>query len=169
LRFDRGAINDFLSRQFVMPECVHRMNLKGPWFYEWLDGPEPASAFLDRCADRDSPQMSTSRVRMPASWFDAFGAVAGTVLLKRRFGRPSNLESHERVHVTLDCVIGGADVDVNGAPVATLLPAEKSQSVDVTDRLEASNELSIRLTFDGRGAANTDHPLASVAIEIFQA
>ena len=151
-----------------MPECVHRMNLKGPWFYEWLVGPEPASAFLDRCADRESPQMSTSRVRMPASWFDAFGAVAGTVLLRRRFGRPSNLEAQERVHVTLDCVVGGAEVAVNGAHLASFSPSEKPQSVDVTDRLEASNELSIRLTADGREAANTDKPLASVAIEIFQ-
>ena len=151
-----------------MPECVHRMNLKGPWFFEWLDGPEPAAAFLDRCADRESPQMSTSRVRMPASWPDAFGAVAGTVLLRRRFGRPSNLDAHERVHVTLDGVIGKAEVAVNGCLVDSLSPSEKPQSVDVTDRLDASNELSIRLTFDGREATDSAQPLASVAIEIFQ-
>jgi hypothetical protein len=152
-----------------MPECVHRMNLKGPWFYEWLDGPEPAAAFLDRCADRESPQMSTSRVRMPASWLDAFGAVAGTVLLRRRFGRPSNLEARERVHITLDRVVGAADVAVNGELVASVTPSEEPQSLDVTDQLEVSNELSIRLTYDGREAADSDPPLASVAIEIFQA
>ena len=152
-----------------MPECVHRMNLKGPWFYEWIDGPEPAAAFLDRCADRASPQMSTSRVRMPASWLDAFGAVAGTVLLRRRFGRPSNLETHERVHVTLDCVAGDADVAVNGETVASAVASGESQSFDVTECLKASNELSIKLTFDGRTAGDSGQSLASVAIEIFEA
>ncbi|MBI1310256.1 hypothetical protein GC176_03030 [bacterium] len=151
-----------------MTECVHRMNLKGPWFYEWLDGPEPAAAFLTRCADRNSPQMSTSRVRMPTSWLDAFGAVAGTVLLRRRFGRPSNLEAHERVYVTLDCVIGDAEIAVNGELVAAMTKSTEPHSFDVTDRLDASNELSIKLTFDGRAARNDSSLLASVAIEIHQ-
>ncbi len=149
-----------------MSECVHRMNLKGPWFYEWLNGPEPAVTFLDRCADRESPQMSTSRVRMPANWLDAFGAVAGTVLLRRRFGRPSNLEDHERVHVTLENVVGDAEVIVNGDAVASVAASGKPQSFDVTNRLTASNELAIRLTFDGRTADGNGQPLASVAIEI---
>jgi hypothetical protein len=149
-----------------MAECVHRMNLKGPWFYEWLDGPEPAAAFLDRCADRDSPQMSTSRLRMPTSWFAAFGAVSGTVLLRRRFGRPSNLEAHERVHVTLDSVIGHAKIAVNGVPVAVIDASTGRQSFDVTDKLTASNELSIRLTFDGRETGDDRRLLATVAIEI---
>lgn len=152
-----------------MPECVHRMNLKGPWFYEWMHGPEPAAAFLDRCADRDSPQMSTSRVRMPATWQDAFGAVAGTVLLRRRFGRPSNLEAHERIHVTLDCLAGDAEVAVNGATVASAIASAEPQSFDVTDRLKTSNELSIKLTFDGRTTEDGGQPLTSVAIEIFEA
>ncbi len=152
-----------------MPECVHRMNLKGPWFYEWLEGPEPATVFLDRCADRESPQMSTSRVRMPASWFDAFGAVAGTVLLRRRFGRPSNLEPHERIHIALDCVAGEADVAVNGETVASAVASGESQSFDVTERLKPSNELSIKLTFDGRTAEDSGESLASVAIAIFEA
>jgi len=142
------------------------MNLNGPWFYEWLDGPEPATAFLDRCADRESPQMSTSRVRMPASWLDAFGSVAGTVLLRRRFGRPSNLDAHERVHITLDRVVGDAEIVVNGEEVAAVAASDETQSFDVTDRLQASNELSIRLTFDGRRAADNGQSLASVAIEI---
>ncbi len=142
------------------------MNLKGPWYYDWLDGPEPADVFLARCADRDSPQMSTSRVRMPATWQDAFGAVAGTVLLRRRFGRPSNLESNERVHVALDELVVEAEVSVNGESVASVMRGAEPRTFDVTERLNASNELALKLSYDGRQTAGEERLLASVAIEI---
>jgi hypothetical protein len=142
------------------------MNLKGPWFYEWLEGPEPADAFLARCADRDSPQMSTSRVRMPASWLDAFGPVTGTVMLRRRFGQPSNLEPHERVHVALDEAVGDVEISVNGEAVASIAGSIEPLTFDVTDRLNASNELALKLRYDGRQPEHEERLLVSVAIEI---
>lgn len=151
-----------------MGDCIHRMNLRGPWFYEWIDGPEPADAFPERCADRDSPQMSTSRVRMPAGWLDAFGAVTGTVRLRRRFGCPTGLEPDERVQVTVDGFTGQGDLAVNGEKLGTLHDAGTPQSFDVTDRLQRSNTLEITLRHDPgvRDPAGADVPVVSCGIEI---
>jgi beta-galactosidase/beta-glucuronidase len=146
----------------------HRMHLKGPWFYEWLDGPHGDNSNEDGDATLDSPLLSDSRVRMPSSMNDSFGKVSGRVVFRRRFQRPTNLEDNERVHIAFDGIGGRADVAVNGHPLGSLENNAETVSFDMTDLLEPSNELTVDLTISWSDDQKPGGLYESVAIEIHQ-
>jgi len=145
------------------------MNLKGPWDYRWLDGPHadpPASGVSDEPAVSDL-LLAHDRVRMPSAIQDAWGPVSGRIRFQRRFQSPTNLEEHERVHVAFDGLGGRAAVELNGSGLATLSDVETGCSIDITDQIEATNVLTVDLTWR---AAESDHSRGGlwgpVAIEI---
>ena len=141
------------------------MHLKGPWFYEWLDGP-PACGDGDGGAAIDSPLLNDSRVRMPSSMNDSFGKVSGRIVFRRRFQRPTNLDDNERVHIAFDGIGGRADVAVNGHPLGSLKNNTETVSFDMTDLLEPSNELTVDLIISWGEDQKPGGLYEPVAIEI---
>jgi len=132
---------------------IHRINLKGPWDYEWLDGPAV-------------PASSDGRVTMPAEWNALFGPVAGRAVFRRRFHSPTNLEPDDRVWLVFDRVGGRGTVAVNGEVVGKLTSSDQSQRFDMAARLQPFNEAAVELEFDPATDANPGGLYAPVAIEI---
>jgi hypothetical protein len=66
----------------------------------------------------------------------------GPVSFYRRFGRPSNLGTGDRVRLAFEAVTGSAAVFLNGEPAGDL---NGSGAFEVTERLRERNELEVRL------------------------
>jgi beta-galactosidase/beta-glucuronidase len=151
---------------------LHRMNLKGPWDYEWLDGPHALgeSSTADKAEAENDFLLAHSRVRMPSSIEDAWGAVTGQIRFRRRFQKPTNLESHERVHIAFDGLGGSAAVLLNDEPLVELQEVDSPETFDVTDRLGQSNVLSVELTWQpGESSKKSGGLWGPVALEIHDA
>ena len=151
---------------------LHRMNLKGPWDYEWLDGPYPiGEAVSDSEATAENEfLLAHSRVRMPSSIQDAWGEVTGRIRFQRRFQKPTNLEGHERVHIAFDGLGGQATVSLNDEPLIELTDLSEPCTIDVTERIGQSNVISVELTWNAAECSSEKSGLwKPVAIEIHQA
>ena len=146
-------------------EPIHRMHLKGPWFYEWLDGPHGTESDDDDVT-LDSPLLSDSRIRMPSSMNDSFGKVSGRVVFRRRFQQPTNLDDNEQVHIAFDGIGGRADIAVNGQPLGSVENNSETVSFDMTKLLELSNELTVDLTISWGVDQKPGGLFEPVAIEI---
>lgn len=142
------------------------MHLKGPWFYEWLNGPGSSESPAAPDTIEDSPLLSDSRVRMPASWQSAFGNTSGRIRFTRRFQRPTNLDDNERVHIAFDGIGGQAVIAVNGLELGNLADTSETVSFDITSQLKPSNELTVELTFAGGSSSASGGLFAPVAVEI---
>lgn len=147
-------------------EPAHRMHLKGPWKYEWLEGPHGSGPTQDEDATLDSPLLTDSRVRMPSSLLESFGKVSGRVLFSRRFQRPTNLDDNERVHIAFDGIGGRAEIAVNGNSLGNLENNSETVSFDMTPLLEASNELTVELTMSWEDDHSPGGLFEPVALEI---
>ena len=151
---------------------LHRMNLKGPWDYEWLDGPHPTGEAVSDSETTAENEflLAHSRVRMPSSIQDAWGEVTGRVRFQRRFQKPTNLEEHERVHIAFDGLGGQATVSLNDEPLIELTDLSEPCTIDVTDRIGQSNVISVELTWNAAECSSEKGGLwKPVAIEIHQA
>jgi hypothetical protein len=135
------------------PMSLHRINLKGPWDYEWLDGPA-------------APPSSDGRVTMPADWESLFGPVAGRAVFRRRFHSPTNLEPDDRVWLVFDGVGGRGTVAVNGEMVGELTSSDRPQRFEMIARLEPFNEAVVELCIGPAAETNPGGLYAPVAIEI---
>lgn len=115
---------------------THRIRLRGPWEYAWLDG----------AADPESqePQIVT----MPVPWQDLFGERSGTALFQRRFNRPSNLEPEQRVRIVLSQPHGEVTLRLNGERIPVTVDADETFLGDVTDQLQDFNVLEVQMTCD---------------------
>jgi hypothetical protein len=84
---------------------------------------------------------------------------AGKVSFYRRFGRPSNLGTNDRVRLAFAGVTGSAEVRLNGERLGEL---NGKREFDVTDRMRKRNELEVvmNVVVDGCGITG------EVAIEI---
>lgn len=136
----------------------HRINLKGPWDFEWLtpviDTPNP-----------DFPKSGT--VSMPRDWQSIFGPNAGTVEFRRKFHRPTNLEPHERVMLVLTEVRGGGEVQLNEKFVGEFRSSSELVEFEIGPLLQPFNVLAIKITFDPQEQHGLPGGLfAPVALEI---
>ena len=118
----------------------HRIHLKGPWTYEWIgrEGGCDSGA-----AKQDDPQ----RIKMPAAWRDLFGPVAGNVRFRRSFGKPTNLETDERVFLCFDGIGGTGAVRLNDQELGRLDGNQTTARYDVTGLLGSRNTLLVDLCF----------------------
>ncbi len=172
-----------LLREQTMPKGkIHRMHLRGPWEFEWVSDigaplpkeappprPSPAGACgeLSRAGEGERQATDSGRVKLPADWQSLFGARRGTVRFTRRFGLPTNLESHERVFVAFDGIGGVARVSVNGSHVGIIENSNSTVRFDVTALLNPSNTLMVELTYTAIDDASSPGGLhAPVAIEV---
>jgi hypothetical protein len=116
---------------------IHTIRLRGPWeltpllaetLHEMLPGGEPLGFAA-----------GTITQQLPAAWDTVLPGFRGTVRYTRRFGKPTNLEAHERVWLIVSDVAGVAKLELNGEKVS-------DTSFDVTDRLQERNLSQIDVT-----------------------
>ena len=113
----------------------HRINLRGPWDYRWLNGAaQPISA--------------QGTVAMPCEWRNVFGLVCGTAEFRRKFHKPTNLESHESVVIVLTEVGGQGKASLNGVSLGEFSSAGDLVEFEITNSLSPFNELMIEVAFD---------------------
>ena len=162
--FDVHLLFPLICRQ-IDRMSPHRIHLKGPWHYEWVSPRLSVSNVVDRVEVGEFP--GEGKVAMPASWQSIFGDVSGTVRFLRRFGRPTNLESDERVFIVFDGVGGSADIAVNDRKLGKFADPDRGIGFEVTNLLQESNQLVVELEFDVERAGGKPGGLwAPVAIEI---
>jgi len=84
---------------------------------------------------------------------------------RRRFGRPTNLDPGERVLLVFEQLVEGAQIALNGQPLEGLV-------TDITERLEANNEITVRVRpqqAEAAGPQFVGHLVADVRLEIHSA
>ncbi len=117
---------------------IHTIRLRGPWELTPLRSAAATSKMLPG-GEPLGFELQTITQQLPAAWDDVLPGFRGTVRYSRRFGRPTNLEAHERVWLVVADVAGSPTIRLNGENVSDL-------SVDVTDRLLERNLLQIEVT-----------------------
>lgn len=109
-----------------MPE-PHRIRLRGPWEIRL-----------------HTRRASIGWMTVPGTIRDAgWARYVGTVSFYRRFGKPSNLGTGDRVRLAFERVTGPAEVRLNDEPIGDLTV---SGSFDVTGRLRERNMLAVEMT-----------------------
>lgn len=118
-------------------KMIHSMRLKGPWEYAWKS-PELDEDSLGR------PLSGT--VKIPASWEDCFGKTPGSVTWSRRFQKPTNLETTERVMIAAPGLSGVTSVRINDLSLPMDDQPETGFRFDVTEALQPTNQIHIEMT-----------------------
>ncbi len=129
---------------------IHRINLRGPWEFEWL---EPATG--------DAP--AHGRVKLPSDWRDDFGDRAGRVRFRRHFHEPTGIEPEDSVWLHFTGVGGEFTVSLDGRPLAS---EDGTPRFEITDALQPTSVVVVEIVCDPSG---TDEPLGLydfVAVEI---
>jgi hypothetical protein len=129
---------------------VHRIRLRGPW---QLQAAAPGSA-----VSRSIP--------LPARIGAFSEAGARSVRLSRRFNRPTNLASTDRISLVIDRLPEGAQVTLNGTRLERESRAAGEPSVFPTSRLQLHNLLTIEFEVASIPAAG-DEVWGDVALAIF--
>lgn len=106
-----------------MPD-PYRIRLRGPW------------EVRPHAADASVGQMIVPGTLRDGGW----PGYVGPVSFYRRFGRPTNLGTGDRVRLAFEGVTGAAEVYLNGERVGGLTGAG---SFDVTEQLRERNELEV--------------------------
>lgn len=141
---------------------THRIHLRGPWDYEWLDGPHSPASSISSVVKPDL-LLPDQRIRMPADWFAAFGAVIGRVRFRRRFHAPTGLGPEDRVCLICDGLTGTGTVTMNSEQLG---PAQQNEPIEITARLQRFNELLIDLAVTAPDAQGRSGLWGPVALEI---
>jgi hypothetical protein len=138
----------------------HRIHLKGPWNCAWKEGT------FDETNGR--PQIGT--VTMPREWRAIFGKSRGCAQFKRKFHRPSNLESHERVMLVLTEVRGQGSIQLNQHQLGAFGGIGDRIEFEITSLMNSFNELTIDIEFDPHAENNLAGGLyGPVALDIYSA
>ena len=132
--------------------AVHRIALKGPWYYEWLG--ELAAGRGTQSGNRNPdniaaavPEPDVRRVRMPSDWESLFGSQSGRVRFSRRFHCPTGLDSETRVFVSFTGLGGRGSVLLNQQFLGGVHQCREPVCFDVTALLEPSNMLEVVLEY----------------------
>lgn len=128
----------------------HLIRLHGPWQYKPLAltqwGPSGESIDLPG----ELPPAGTMKI--PADWNATLGPdFRGRVLYTRRFGRPTNLDVHERVDLVLHKIHGLAIVTLNARRLGELKIGDPPRRFDLTNLLHPRNELQIEVNLPSGG------------------
>ncbi len=85
---------------------------------------------------------------MPRDWQSLFGDSSGTAEFRRKFHRPTNVESHETVILVFTGIRGRLAVWLNRDSLVEFHRIGDSVEFDVTSQLKEYNELRAEITFD---------------------
>ncbi|MEO1995284.1 MAG: hypothetical protein ABGZ17_08410 [Planctomycetaceae bacterium] len=138
----------------------HRIQLRGPWQFEWLRRDGDAGPFD-----------AAGRVKLPEEWAPLLTGTSGQLRLMRRFGRPANLEPQEQVQVYVEGIFGRGQLLINGR---AMIRMERPGTVrtdriweEITPILTASNHLEIVIEFASISAeVAADGLWSSIGIEM---
>lgn len=137
----------------------HRIQLRGPWQFEWLD-----------CAGSSEPFGTAGRIKLPDDWTDFLEGASGQLRLRRRFGRPAHLDPQERVLVFVEEFWGAGELRINRQSLTHIEGTANSRAEcireDITSILQPSNHLEIICTFPKLAVAG-DGLWSSIGIEMF--
>jgi hypothetical protein len=111
----------------------HRIRLRGPWNYAWID----AAGHIGAAETRKHPD----------DWATFIGDRSGRVRLTRTFHAPTNLDETEQVFVVLTGVHGAGTVLLNGQSLGDIPPHQNACEFAVPLPLPFSNELTIDVSF----------------------
>lgn len=138
----------------------HRMRLNGPWQLELLARADEAGPIRPDSSPPlplvPSPASSPARLTVPGDWGNLVPpGFQGTVRLRRRFGRPAQLDPHERCWLSLGGVDPAAVAFLNDEPLGVVSGYALGASWEIASRLEPRNELRLDLTWpaDPQGPA----------------
>ena len=132
----------------------HIIRLHGPWQYEPLALTQRGSSGESVDLPGDLPRGGT--VTIPADWSETLGSdFCGRVLYKRRFGRPSNVGTDERIDLLLHGVNGLATIMLNGSLLRDMTIDEAACRIEVTSLLLPRNELQIEVNLPRGSHADT--------------
>jgi hypothetical protein len=121
----------------------YRIRLRGPWEVV----PHAAGA-------------APGRMTIPGTLRDGgWPGYVGPVSFYRRFGKPTNLGTTDRVRLAFERVTGSAEVFLNGVRLGSPVG---SGAFEVTERLRERNELEVRV----RAADDTGGIVGDVYVEI---
>jgi hypothetical protein len=113
----------------------HRIRLRGPWEFEQV-----------------SSNSAPVRTVLPLRWGqNGTEGCTGRVRLRRRFGYPGRIDSHEAVWLTIGSPAQSMLVALNGAPLAG--PNAGPWEFDITGSLRERNEVNIELEIGESGTA----------------
>jgi beta-galactosidase/beta-glucuronidase len=112
----------------------HVIRLRGPWEYT-VEARSSASS-------ETTELPPTGRVTMPTDWAASLGdAFRGRVAYRRRFGKPTNLESNESVWLVCDGATACATLELNRQVIGDVPGPSSPAAFDVTILLGERNEL----------------------------
>jgi beta-galactosidase/beta-glucuronidase len=137
-----------------MPD-THVIRLRGPWEYEPLARTFVAADGTRRESTDELPP--AGRVHLPSDWGASLGAeFRGRVRYSRRFGLPTNLESHEQVWLVVDGVDYFGTVALNGHALGEAIGFQSSREFDIRSFLVERNLLTLDVDlplYEGGAAA----------------
>jgi hypothetical protein len=109
--------------------------------------------------------MATHRIRLRKPW--ASQRTAAAVCWRRRFGRPTGLGAADRLWIVVENLPEAASVELNGVLLGALGGGTACGRFEVTGRLDARNELLLRLQTPGdAGPPSSGNPPGDISIEI---
>lgn len=107
-----------------------------------------------------APGATRGRMTIPGTLRDGgWPGYVGPVSFYRRFGKPSNLGTDDRVRLAFERVTGSAEVFLNGE---SLGPLDVAGTFDVAERLRERNEVEVRV----QAAGDESGIVGAVALEI---
>ncbi len=116
----------------------HRIQLKGPWEYDWKSV----------VVDGSGPEPRSGTVTMPRDWQSIFGDRSGAAEFRRKFHRPTNVESHETVILVFNGIRGQTAVSLNRDLLGEFIGTGDAVEFKVTSLLKEFNELRVEIAFD---------------------
>lgn len=126
---------------------MHSIRLRGPWELSLPGSDQPL------------------RVDMPATWesllalTEPAAPLPSPARLVRRFGKPTGLEAHDRLHLVIDGASADLQVELNGQPLGRIPTSQDSCSFEITALLNSRNELLFLLPIPSRELAREENAL----------
>jgi hypothetical protein len=109
--------------------------------------------------------MDLHRIRLRKPW--ASERTAAAVCWRRRFGRPTGVATADRLWIVVEHLPQAGSVELNGTLLGPLRGGASCGRFEVTGRLEARNELLLRLQTPGDASPPfSDTPPGEIFLEI---
>jgi hypothetical protein len=109
--------------------------------------------------------MALHRIRLRKPWGSE--VIAGAICWRRRFGRPTGLAAADRLWIVVENLPQAGKVQLNGVLLGELGGGAVCGRFEVTGRLDARNELLLRLQTSGDAdQPSSGGPPGEISIEI---
>ena len=119
----------------------HTIRLHGPWQYFVI----AHSALCEGAPDEQSQQHSpTGTIQLPRDWGATLGInFRGRVRYCRSFGKPTGLNTGDRIELVCQCVDAFGTAELNELELGNIPPGLAATRFDITQLLRPRNQLII--------------------------